>query len=125
MQNKFSLDLADTISDLRFFPEPGQQNSSSFLLERMRRVYQVHGQIKKINDKKIIVAKAEETELINWLYRLIPQVTQLQEIIFNMDYSSMYFNQLEYVMDDMLDIIPMVLKEVKKQKGKIISPVSN
>ena len=115
MKHNFQIDLEGTIRDLEFFPFPKQQNCDTFLCERMLQIHRVYYSIKKIHDKLIIVDIDEQQEMKSWLYRLIPQVTELQEIIFNMNYSSIHLNRMEFILDALLDYIPAVLKAHKEK----------
>ena len=88
----------------------------------MQRIHVVYDYIMKLRDRQIIVKTFERHEIINRLHRLIPQVTQLQEIIFQMEYTSNVLDRLDFILDDIIECIIVVLKELKgtKQSKRVL-----
>ena len=108
-----NIDLSKVIIDLNFFPKAGQQNCDDYLLEQLQRMQVVYGCICKLRTKQIAVEKNEVQDLINRLHKLIPQVTQLQEIVYQMNYTGNILNRFDFILEDMIECLIVILKDLK------------
>ena len=118
-----NIDLSKVIIDLNFFPKAGQQNCDDYLLEQLQRMQVVYGCICKLRTRQIAVEKNEVQDLINCLHKLIPQVTQLQEIVYQMNYTGNILNRFDFILEDMIECLIVILKDLKGVKK--YSPVDS
>ena len=116
MKNSNNIDLSGTLIELQRFPKSGLQNADAFLAEKSHRVYEVHDYLKKIYLHKTIVQKSETEPDIKYLHDLILQISQLQELLMNIECESIHINRMEFTLDDMIDVTVKILKELKSKK---------
>ena len=119
MEKNFNTDLSGVIAALNVFQKVEMKNADSFLREQTQAVFAIHRFLFELKKETCLMTIINEREIISYLHKLIPQVTQLQEMLLQFNYESAHMNRLDFTLDDILDLIIEILKAIKgKQSNK-------
>ena len=113
MKNLHQFDLAQVIIDLELLPKSDQNKKTSCFDKCLKRVSDALNFLFEIYSQQVIIPNDDKEIILQFLLKLLPQITKIQEMIFGIDQESMAVNRLDASLEAMLELLITVLKETK------------